>query len=356
MPNIFSNIDKLENNLRNGMPKYNFNRHLDSEEMETFEKTYRIVLPDSYKNFLERFDGGMILEESESFYIDMLDWEPDGPKWSSFYLYTLEELEYKYIDLKSENWLMDEGFKGIYPIIPICNTPRQELLFLVNQPGLKKESPVFSSIKESGKYICTKIADNFNTFLGFYIESDGFPALIPDDIEPSWEVFMKKNNILNIAYEEETYKETIKRITALIKVNPKYSWNYYRRGTAYKHEGQLKLALADFNKAIKVNEKESLFYYCRGILLLDHGSKRKSLIDLDIAVKMDPESKLFITGRANALQKLGKLEKALTDCNSVLDVDERYWMALYVRERVYKAMGEEELALADSDLIDEINN
>ena len=37
--------------------------------------------------FLENFDGGMILKEGEAYYTDMTDWEPDDPKYSSYYFF-----------------------------------------------------------------------------------------------------------------------------------------------------------------------------------------------------------------------------------------------------------------------------
>lgn len=356
MSHTFTNIEKLKKKVWHGTPKYNFNARLEPEEIETTEKAYGIVLPESYKQFLMRFNGGMILEHEEHFYTDMTEWEPDSPKRSSYYLFPLDEMIDKYTDLRFDDWLMGEDFKGNYPIIPICSTPQQELLFLVNQKGLTEESPVFASFKESGKYTCIKVATDFHSFLGYYIESDGFPALLPDDIEPSWQVFMEKNKVLDIAYKDETDDEIIERTTALMKLYPDNGWNYNERGIAYRDKGQRKPALADFNKSIELNDKKAFFYYCRGILILDYGSKRKALIDLDTAVKLDPADNLFLSGRADAFHKLGKLDKALADCNKILETDGIYKLALYVREKVYKAMGEDDLARADSDLIDELTN
>jgi len=354
MTRIFSNIKKLKKKEENNTPKYNFNTGIARSKIELFENAFGVILPESYKQFLEKFNGGMILEEEKSYYEDMTDWEPDGPKYSSYYFYSLVELQAKYIEVKRENWLLDGYIKGNYPYIPICSTPNQELIFIVSQKGLKNESPVFTGRDDSGNFACTKIARNFNTFLGYYINSDGFPALLPDDAEPDWQTFVDKNSILDIANTEESDKEIIERNTAYLQLFPESGWSYNERGISFRDIGQRQLALEDFNKSIEINNKQSFFYYCRGDLILDYGSPRKALIDYDIAVKLDPDNKLYISGRADALQKLGKLKKALTDCNKVLDEDSDYTLALYVRERVYKAMGEDELAQVDSDLIDKL--
>ena len=330
----FKSIKNLEEKRQQGSSKFNFNNRLDIDKIETFEKAYDIEFPESYKQFMASFNGGMMLEYEQNYYIDMTEWEPDGPKWSSYYFYTLDELGYEYTELRTNCKLISNEVKEFFPIIPICNTPKQETIMLVSQKGLLKESPVFISndISDMSTYI--QIDDDFNSFLGKIVEHDGFPDI---KIEPDSELlsmFIYNSGILKLAPEQETEESIIKRTTAQIKLNPHSSWSYCDRGNAYLNIGQRKRALSDFNKSIELNENESFFYYCRGILLLDYGSKRKALVDLDIAVKLDPENKLFITGRADVFQKLGKLDQALTDCNTVLEKDYTYKLALYVRYRV----------------------
>lgn len=352
----FSNIIKLKERVYQGNSRYKFNTRLAREEIELFEKAFGISLSESYIQFLERFNGGMILEYDDTFYIDMTDWEPDGPKWSSFYFYDFEELMDKYSGLSLVNWLLNDDFDGIYPIIPICKTPGpdQNIIFMVSNKGLEKESPVFLSVSESGKYTCTKIARDFNTFLGYYIESDGFPALLPDDIEPSWQVFMEKNQILKITNLKESYSESIARSSAHLQLFPKDKWTYCERGNFYMFDGQLELALSDFNKAIELGEHEGFFYHCRGDLILDHGNPRKALIDLDIAVNIEPGNKMFLIRRADAFLKLNKLSKALADCNFAMKMDPEYEFGLYTRIEVYTALGEAKKAKLDADLLDKI--
>lgn len=354
MAQLYPSINKLEKKRRQGTPKYNFNARLDLTKIEIFEKKHGIILPESYKQFMANFNGGMILEFEESYYTDMTEWEPDGPKWSSFYFYSLDELLEEYPDLKSESGIFGDDYVGAFPIIPICSTPKQETIMLVSQKGLSMKSPVFISGDISDMSTYVQIDDNFDSFLNKIIEHNGFPEIKAKPGSQLLGNFISDNGLIDQVLEEETYDEIIARTTSMIKLYPKDAWNYNERGTAYKHNGQIKLALADFNKSIEINNKQSFFYYCRGSLILVYGSKRKALIDIDIAVKLDPDSKLFITRRADALQKLGKLDKALADCNKVLNKDSTYRLALYVRQRVYKAMGKDNLAMADSDLIDEL--
>lgn len=355
MPDISTNIKSLEEKVWQGTPKYNFNIRLDIEEIETFEKAYGIVLAESYKMFLERFNGGMITEFESSYYIDMTEWEPDGPKWSSNYLYELEKIHDEYRDLKLDNILLDQNFKGIYPIIPIGKTANQELIFQLSQKGQQKESPVFVSFDNSNLGKSEQIATDFNRFLGAYIQHNGFPPLAANSNNPLCIDYIKENRILNIASQEESYEEILIRNSALMILFPDDGWNYLERGNAHLDNGQRKLALADFNKAIELDTEEAFFYYCRGDLILKYGSPRKSLIDLDTAVKLRPNDYLYLTGRAAAFYKLRKLDKSLADCNTVLQKNGNYKLALYVRVKIYKDMGENEKAIADGKLLDDLS-
>ncbi len=352
----FSNIIKLKERIYQGSPKYKFNTRIRRNEIETFGKAFGISLSESHIQFLENFNGGLIQEYEDAYYIDMTEWEPDGPKWSSFSLFSLNEIIEQYRSLKLDNWLLDENFEGNYPIIPICSTPGSvdNILFMVSNKGLSKESPIFSCVKEKEAFRCTKIATDFNTFLGYYLESEGFPALLPDDIEPSWNNFMLKNKVIEIASGEETFPESIARCTAHLKLFPKNEWAYCERGTFYGFNNQIKKALKDINKAIDIDEKIGFFYYCRGELILENGNPRVALIDLDIAVNLEPDKAMFRISRANAFLKLNKFKKALLDCNKVLEANRTDIFGLQTRIKVYNALGKQEKAANDKEILNSI--
>lgn len=364
MTDSYPNNKKLLQNIKAGTPKYNFNARLEKEVIETAEKAYFISLAPSHKQFLEWFNGGMILEENIHFYIDMLEDEPDGPIDSSFYIFPLDDLIDKYRDLRLDKWLMRMYFDGIYPIIPICSTPHNDLLFMISGRGLSHESPVFSTSFKSEKGSPLQIANDFNQFLGFYIKHKGFPQFSPGLKAPSVSDFMEKNNVLSIANEVLTYEQSLEQANAMIKRNPGDEWGYCERGNLYEANGFRKLALADFNKAIKLDATEAFFYYCRGDLVLKYGSARKALIDIDTAVHLEPTDKLYLSRRGEAYLTLAqaakgelresKLQKALNDLNEVLNMDGVYTIALMARCRVYTEMGEKEKAATDSALIDDL--
>jgi tetratricopeptide (TPR) repeat protein len=354
MSDIFSNIEQLEELSYDYPERYFFNARITLDKIETVEKAYGFELPKMYKIFLTHFNGGMILEYEESYYQDMTDFEPDGPKDSSFYFYSMDEMIEKYRTFRLDNWRLDDDFDGIYPLIPVCRTPQGEILFQLSQKVLERESPIFMAKEFDHDVPCVRIASDFNQFLNLYMKGKGFPDLKPDVKNPSCWVFMKEHNVIEMANEPETRSQMIERTTAMIALHPDYSWEYCVRGNAYNYIGEKNKALRDFNKAIELEETEAFFYHCRGGLVLDYGSPRKALIDLDIAVKLDPENRMYRSGRADAFYKLGKLKKALVDCNTVLDEDPRYELALDTRYLIYNAIGDDERANADLDLLNEI--
>ncbi len=153
MLNTFQNIKKLEKKVLPGTPKYNFNARLDIEKIEIFEKAYGIVLPESYKQFLERFNGGMITRYKWTSYVDMSEFEAEHPTRDSYLIHGYDELIDNYTDLKQDKWLMSEGYYDNYPVIPICSMPESEgkFLFVFSGKEMDAESPVFAFLGESDK-------------------------------------------------------------------------------------------------------------------------------------------------------------------------------------------------------------
>lgn len=354
MSQPFPNIHQLENRVLKGMPKYHFSDGSKRAEIEVIEKAYSILFSKSYKLFLEKFNGGMICEFEDHYYTDMTDWEPDGPKESSFYFYSLNELIDVFRDLRLEDEFVEEGFKGSYPFIPICKTPNQDLLFMISQKGLKEESPVFISYDKKDLNHSEQIAPNFDHFIGYYLEHEGFPPLKQYRNHSLCIDYVKKKKLLKIAQESESSQEVIERNNALIKLFPDDGMNYLERANAYLDDGLRELALADYNKAIELNPEDAFFYYCRGSFIAEFGSMRRALVDLDIAVQLKPDDPLYLSGRADALYHLGKLEKALDDCNKILAKDGIYTFALYTRVRIYRDLGKHDKADADSALLDDL--
>lgn len=336
--------------------KDRFNACTYSDDIKIVEEAFNIRFSSCYKQFLQECDGGMITEYDASYYIDMTDDEPDGPRYSSFNFFELEEVYELYDQLRLDDWMMQEGYECVYPIIPIGRTPQQKLLFILNRSGRLGESPVFMSLDFEGFAGCVQVAKDFDTFLGLYIDKEGFPPIDENSSPTSCKVCMAAYRLLEERDGKKSPEEQVVQYSALIKLYREDGWHYCMRGIANLDLNLREAALADFNRAIQRNDHKAFFYYCRGDLLLDHGSPRKALIDLDKAALLEPGDPLYISGRANAFFKLKKYKKALADCNEVLALNPKYEIALMTRIDVYMEIGEEDKADADARTVDNIRD
>ena len=351
-------IDKLIAILNEDPSKTKFYNGMDPNTIITYENAYNIIFPKSYKEFLKWSNGGMILERRDTFYIDMLDFEPDGPKWSSFYFYPLEDMIDKFHELDLNTWMFDNNSYSNYPFIPICRMPGwgEEFFFIISQKGLTKESPVFAKLIDNKQEICFEVAENFESFISWYTKHKGYPPIKKMKQNKLLKKFLTQNKIIELAQKQNTREEDVIQTTAWLKLFPNDDFHYCKRGNAYSYLEKPKEAIADYNKAIELKTNDAFYYYCRGGLLLDYGSPRKALIDMDVSVKLEPDNLLHISGRADAFYKLGKLQDALKDCNHILKIDSRYELALFTRKSIYQDLGEHKKADADEAILENIYN
>lgn len=353
MASFTENLNKLIELNSMGDSRYCLNVPPKDFEIFTLETALNIVIPEAYKMFLRNFNGGMILEHDQSFYTDMTEWEPDGPKDSSFYFFSLDELLERYEYVSYTTTMFSTGFTGTSPIIPICRTPDNKLIALLSQRDLKPESPVYiiGDVEDMRTYV--QIFDDFGDFLDKYVYYDGFPVLKYDKYSPPMSIFIYDNK-LHIPMAIENPEDKIEQYNAMLKLKPESGFYYCARGNTYRDMGERQLALDDYNKAVSIDEEDAFYRYCRGDFIFEYVSARKALIDLDIAVSLDPKDNFYRNGRAKAFLKLNKLKEALNDCNIILDNDENNELALWTRIRVYQAMGDFDKADADSARLDEI--
>lgn len=88
---------------------------------------------------------------------------------------------------------------------------------------------------------------------------------------------------------------------------------YSNRGSAYKQKGQLKKALADFDRAIGLAPRLFIAYNNRGQLYHQLGDYPHALADFAKALKLKPDYPSPYFNRSLTYEALGELEKALAD-------------------------------------------
>lgn len=150
---------------------------------------------------------------------------------------------------------------------------------------------------------------------------------------------------------------------------------HHYRGLAHERNGNLDLAIADFNKAIELDPEPAQPYFSRGSALQDKGENDKALgdyskavdldpfyatafngrcwlrallnVDLPLAIKdceravaLDPNDANFLDSRAFAFFRSGRLDEAISDYDAALAMDPKQAGSLYGRGLTKRARGD----------------
>jgi len=346
---VLARLDRL---IGDGPALCHFNGPLEEGAAEAFEEKYGIKLSRSYKAFLYFTNGGMIVDEGLH---EIIKNDPEGletAKWNANYLYSLEELEDAYLEMKNWNFGIPSENIATYPFIPFCHTSSGEHLIMVKLGKDENESPVLDAFHEETPETWGVVAESFADFLDDYINTYGRPEVLGDLARGS-----ALDYIVPLEREEKESNEAIiDRCNREILDNPEDHWAYEERGMARKELGMLNEALDDFNRAISLKPEDAYYYFTRGDLYQKAGKNRAALIDYDIAVKFSPDDTLYLNSRAEILFQMGKYEKALEDVNQAIAIDDRDILAYMIRASIWHATGEEEKAMEDSRRVDELQH
>lgn len=332
-------------------PKYfaHFQAPANSEKITLFEKKFRVNLPHSYKKFLLKFNGGLMLY----FYRKKLSGNRDNfkqYKGESVCFLSIEELTEKYVDLKDQEWKVDKETANPYPLIPFCSLPNNELLVFVNGKKSGEESPVFDAFHEDFPSIWGIVAPDFTSFLTDYLHAMGNPKTIGDEhAGVASDYFDKPSD------EKETPNEILSRTDFELQETPDNAFSYCEKADAFKSLDNYSEALLAINKAIELSPKDAFYYFNRGEILNEVKQYRAALIDYDTAVKFAPEDVFYLSCRAGSLFQLNKLKPALKDCNKAILLDSKSILPYMIRREIYLLLGEKNKAEADEQIIDKLN-
>jgi len=137
-----------------------FNPGISLEEIEKFELETCLILPPSYRQFLQKYNGGYIGSST------------------AMRILGLEELRSKYEERRDRAWKIHFSFQGIYPYIPVIKLDEVEYLIFVHNQRLVG-SPLFKADYYKFSPDWKLINFSFVDFLVDYVENMGEQELVP---------------------------------------------------------------------------------------------------------------------------------------------------------------------------------
>lgn len=131
-----------------------------------------------------------------------------------------------------------------------------------------------------------------------------------------------------------------------IKLNPKLAQAYNNRGVAYDHKGDFDRAIQDFDQAIKL-KPTALTYFNRGNAYLGKAQYDHAIDDYNQAIKLKPDFAAAFDNRCWARAVVGILKPALADCNEALKLVPNNPATLESRGFVFLKMTNFDAAVSD---------
>ena len=173
-------INLLDEKIKKMPDNCFFNEGASVDEVMELEFDLGIILPLSYKIFLNHYNGGFICGKYQAKMIKE-DGAFEDARWNSVHLFSLEEIREIYEEKSLMNWKLSNQEFDIYPFIPFCRTAISELLIFANPLDKKMECPVFDASHEEFPSSWGKLFMNFTKFLDKYVNNNGFIPTISYD-------------------------------------------------------------------------------------------------------------------------------------------------------------------------------
>jgi tetratricopeptide (TPR) repeat protein len=120
------------------------------------------------------------------------------------------------------------------------------------------------------------------------------------------------------AYLDGDYDRAIAEYSIAIKVDPKRTETYVKRGLAWSHKGDYDRAIADFERALKRDPALGTAYLNRGIVLAARGDHEGAIADFDRAANFGATDVAARLHRGLSLAKQGEADRAAADFRGVL--------------------------------------
>jgi len=117
------------------------------------------------------------------------------------------------------------------------------------------------------------------------------------------------------AYLKRDYKNSVKKFTQALKLEPNLALAYSSRGAAHLKSGHVQKAISDFNRAIRLNPNYARAHHLRGLAYEQMGNFASAYLNFDRALEIDPD--LVVAYRKRDCV----LDRHVDDCIEVEDLE-----------------------------------
>jgi tetratricopeptide (TPR) repeat protein len=122
---------------------------------------------------------------------------------------------------------------------------------------------------------------------------------------------------------------------------------YLNRGNALDDNGQIDMAIQDYDQAIKNNPQSAEALYRRGAALETKGEFDRAIADLDNSLKLDPKNASALAARGHAHSHKKEFALAIADYTQSITLDSNVAATFSFRAYAYVQNAQYDLALQD---------
>jgi len=183
-----------------------------------------------------------------------------------------------------------------------------------------------------------KLIDTSNWSLPYTVQNVNGEWLWIGTKEQGW---VKRSQVVTIDEAPLYYTELITR-------NPNDAWAYGYRAIALDENGELDLAIADYNDRVRL-KPDATVYNNRGVAWKKKGEFEKALADFDEAIRLEPKYSFAYYNRGHVQNLQHEYQGAIDDLSRAIELSPNYSPAYHERANAYYGRRDYAKAVEDYD-------
>lgn len=153
---------------------------------------------------------------------------------------------------------------------------------------------------------------------------------------------------------KKDYDRAISDLSKAIEIDPKFAWSYRKRGGVRYFKENYDLAVSDFSKAIELDPKYADNYGLRGVVYHMKKDYDRAIADYTKAIELDPKTAENYALRGVIYQNKNDYYRAIVDYSKAIELNPKYIEVYKNRAEVYEKIGSKDLAEADRKKVEEL--